>query len=63
MSKSKLSLNKKQVNDVDNKLEEDRMFEDARNFVDNHIDAFKRLAEISDGIMDKYDEAFKELGK
>lgn len=63
MSKAKLSFNKNQENDVDNKIDEDRMFEDAINFVDNHIDAFKRLAEISDNIMDKYDEAFRELGK
>lgn len=63
MSKAKLSFNKNQENCVDNKTDEDRMFEDARNFIDNHIDAFKRLAEISDNIMDKYDEAFRELGK
>ena len=63
MSKSKLSINMNKENDVDNKLEEDRIFEDAKIFVDEHIEAFKRLGEISDGIMDKYDEAFKELGK
>ncbi|KXB69542.1 hypothetical protein [Peptoniphilus sp. DNF00840] len=63
MSKSKLSLNMKKENDVDNKLEEDRMFEDAKKFVHEHIDAFKTLGENSDRIMDKYDEAFKKLGK
>ena len=60
---SKLSLNNEQENNIDNKIDEDRAFEDAKKFVDEHIDAFKSLAEISDGIMDKYDEAFKELGK
>ena len=63
MSKTRLSFNNNQENGVDNKIDEDRMFEDARNFVDNHIDAFKRLAEISNNIMDKYDEAFRKLGK
>ena len=60
---SKLSLNNEQENNIDNKIDEDRTFKDAKKFVDEHIDAFKSLAEISDGIMDKYDEAFKELGK
>ena len=61
---SKLSHNKNLGNDYFNKkIEENRMFEYAQKFVDEHIDAFKSLAEISDGIMDKYDETFKELGK
>ena len=60
---SKLSLNNEQENNIDNKIDEDRAFKDAKKFVDEHIDAIKSLAEISDGIMDKYDEAFKELGK
>ena len=63
MSKDELSLNNEQENNIDNKIDEDRAFKDAKKFVDEHIDAFKSLAEISDGIMDKYDEAFKELGK
>ncbi len=56
-------INNEQENNIDNKIDEDRAFKDAKKFVDEHIDAFKSLAEISDGIMDKYDEAFKELGK
>ena len=63
MSKDELSLNNEQENNIDNKIDEDMAFKDAEKFVDEHIDAFKSLAEISDGIMDKYDEAFKELGK
>ena len=63
MSKVNLSLNNKQANDLANKLDEDRMFEDAKKFVDEHIDAFKSLGENADRIMDKYDEAFKELSK
>ncbi|MDU1176651.1 MAG: hypothetical protein E6987_03475 [Peptoniphilus harei] len=63
MSKNKLSLNNEQENNIDNKIDEDRAFKDAKKFVDEHIDAFKSLAEISDGIMDKYDGAFKKLGK
>ena len=62
MSKDELSLNNEQENNIDNKIDEDRAFKDAKKFVDEHIDAFKSLAEISDGIMDKYDEVFKELG-
>ena len=34
-----------------------------KKFVDEHIDAFKSLGENADRIMDKYDEAFKELSK
>ena len=61
---SKLSHNKKLENGYShNKKEEDRMFEDAERFVDEHIEAFKSLGEISDNIMDRYNEAFKELGK
>lgn len=66
MDKEKLKINK----------EEEKLFEEAKKFVEDHIDAFKELAggpdtieekseeafdKVADEIMEKYDKAFREL--
>lgn len=51
MDKEKLKINK----------EEDRVFEEAKKFVEEHIDAFKELADGPDTNIEKSQEAYKNL--
>lgn len=51
MDKEKLKINK----------EEDRVFEEAKKFVEEHIYAFKELADGPDTNMEKSQEAYKNL--
>lgn len=43
--------------------EEEKLFEEAKKFVEDHIDAFKELADGPDTIDEKPQEAYKNLDK
>lgn len=66
---------------LENNKENEKLFDEAKKFVEDHIDAFKELANepdiiekkskeacknfdiLADGIIEKYDKAFKNLAK
>ena len=52
MDKEKLKINK-----------EEKLFEEAKKFVEDHIDAFRELADGPDTIEEKSEEAYKNLDK
>lgn len=53
MDKEKLKINK----------EEEKLFKEAKKFVEDHIDVFKELADGPDTIEEKSEEAYKNFDK